>query len=117
MNKNIERLNRTIPKVLKTFSLVNINEFPVHNFVNFTKTSGGQVFQYYSLIKPIDYYTISYRETEVIFSREIYKKKIYSSVILSDFAVDSSANTFGVVSDLYLSPGKGNFFRPQLSPS
>ena len=117
MNKNIERLNRTIPKVLKTFSLVNINEFPVHNFVNFTKASGGQVFQYYSLIKPIDYYTISYRETEVIFSREIYKKKIYSSVILSDFAVDSSANTFGVVSDLYLSPGKGNFFRPQLSPS
>ena len=100
---------RKIPLVLKLAPISKSSEFSAKNFVSFTKISGGQVFQYYSLSEPSSYLQTPYTDTEVIFSREIYKKKIYSSVVLSNFFSDSSANAFKITDT--------NFFRPQLNPS
>ena len=105
---------RKIPLVLKLAPISKSSEFSAKNFVSFTKISGGQVFQYYSLSKPSSHLQTPYTDAEVIFSREIYKKKIYSSVVLSNFFSDSSTNAFKIVDPKTTST---NFFRPQLNPS
>ena len=105
---------RKIPLVLKLAPISKSSEFSAKNFVSFTKISGGQVFQYYSLSEPSSYLQTPYTDTEVIFSREIYKKKIYSSVVLSNFFSDSSANAFKTADPKTTGT---NFFRPQLNPS
>lgn len=112
--------------VLKVGKLNDFKAFKEQNVINFTKRAGGQVFQYYSLLDSYAQFlgaegdsdfSSSYLETEVIFSREIFKKYVYSSVILPLYTSDSSTNKISMYASVPGSYVEHSFFKPQLTPS
>lgn len=118
---------KTNMDVLKVESLYDFTAFEAKDYINFTKRSGGQVFQYYSLLDSYAKYlganggsdfSSNYRETQVVFSREIFKKRIYSSVILPLYSEDSSTNSIKIA--VGTEPGsleERSYFKPRLTPS
>lgn len=118
---------KTNMDVLKVQRLYDFKAFENKDYINFTKRAGGQVFQYYSLLDSYAKYlganggsdfTSSYRETEVVFSREIFKKRVYSSTILPLYSEDSSTNTITIA--VGSEPGsleQRSYFKPRVTPS
>ena len=117
---------KSIGKVIRVESIADLENYNLTNYINFVKRSGGQVFQHYSLLESYSNYLgyssgngyfSSYKETEVLFSREIFKKKVYSSVILPLYTEDFSTNNF-LLDDGKTSTGAPkSFFQAQLTPS
>lgn len=99
------------PSKLQVNSLVKFEENNVENYINFVKRTGGQIFQHYSLSLSETVSSTAYRETEIIFSREVYKKHVYSSVILPLYSEDKSKTNSTSVS------GNTAYFRQRVNPS
>lgn len=57
----------------------NVEKFIDEGYVNFVKRTGGQVNQFYSLSDSEDDESGRYRETEVIFSREIFRRVVLTT--------------------------------------
>lgn len=123
--------NKSKMDVLSKDNLYKFKSFEDKDYINFLKKSGGQVFQYYSLLDSYasllgagtgPSYSADYRETEVIFSREIFKKNVYSSVILPLYIDDSSTSDISVRTGMGDTTGGSptddeSFFKPRLTPS
>ena len=113
--------------VLHVERLYDFSTFSKKDYINFTKRSGGQLFQYYSLLDSYAKYlganggsefSAAYRETQVVFSREIFKKRVYSSVILPLYTEDSSTNSINIVVGSEIdSTEERSYFKPRLTPS
>lgn len=100
-DKALAKVKSKLPMFTSITPLTQVKEFSGKNFINFTKKAGGQFFQYYSLFKDEGYEQTKYTETEVVFSRETFIKKVYHSkifpillreFILSSFSADASNN-------------------------
>lgn len=57
----------------------NVEKFVDEGYVNYIKRTGGQVNQFYSLSDSEDDESGRYRETEVIFSREIFRRAVLTT--------------------------------------
>lgn len=57
----------------------NVEKFVDEGYVNYIKRTGGQVNQFYSLSDSEDDESGRYRETEVIFSREIFRRVVLTT--------------------------------------
>lgn len=90
--------------------LSRMEEFSGKNFVNFTKKAGGQFFQYYALSEDLKYTATRYIETEVVFSREIFRKVTYSSVVFPIFVQDFFTSTVSANSNT------NSYFGEQIVP-
>lgn len=56
-----------------------VDKFVDEGYVNYIKRTGGQVNQFYSLSNSVEDESGSYRETEVIFSREVFKRVVLTT--------------------------------------
>lgn len=116
---------KDITKVIQVEDLLDFKKFNAKDYINLVKRSGGQIFQHYSLLDSYANYlgygedgsgfSASYIETEVTFSREVYKKRVYTSVV---FPLDT---TEGIKSDIIIpKEGSGSsvksYLRAQISP-
>ena len=117
---------KNIDKVIRIESIADLENYNLTNYINFVRRSGGQLFQHYSLLdsysKYLGYsngneYSTAYKETEVLFSREIYKRRVYSSVILPLYIEDFSSNDFSFDSSKTATGAPKSFFQGQLTPS
>ena len=117
---------KNIDKVIRIESIADLENYNLTNYINFVRRSGGQLFQHYSLLdsysKYLGYsngneYSTAYKETEVLFSREIYKRRVYSSVILPLYIEDFSSNDFSFDSSKTATGAAKSFFQGQLTPS
>ena len=129
----MSKKNKTNMDVIDVQNLYDFKAFKDKDYINFIKRSGGQVFQYYSLLDSYanflganggSEFASDYRETEVTFSREIYKKRIYSSIVLPLYTSDSSTNSIKVLVGSNNPGGTGtgsgddlSYFKPRLTPS
>lgn len=123
--------NKSKMDVLSKDNLYKFKSFEDKDYINFLKKSGGQVFQYYSLLDSYasllgagagPSYSTDYREAEVVFSREIFKKNVYSSVILPLYIDDSSTSDISVRTGTGNTPGgsptdEESYFKPRITPS
>ena len=129
----MSKKNKTNMDVIDVQNLYDFKAFKDKDYINFIKRSGGQVFQYYSLLDSYanflganggSEFASDYRETEVTFSREIYKKRVYSSVVLPLYSKDSSTNSIEIQVGSNNPGGEGtgsyddkSYFKPRVTPS
>lgn len=129
----MSKKNKTNMDVIDVQNLYDFKAFKDKDYINFIKRSGGQVFQYYSLLDSYanflganggSEFASDYRETEVTFSREIYKKRVYSSVVLPLYSSDSSTNSIQIALGSNNPGGEGTgsyddltYFKPRVTPS
>lgn len=129
----MSKKNKTNMDVIDVQNLYDFKAFKDKDYINFIKRSGGQVFQYYSLLDSYanflganggSEFASNYRETEVTFSREIYKKRVYSSVVLPLYSSDSSTNSIQIALGSNIPGGEGtgsyddlSYFKPRVTPS
>ena len=129
----MSKKNKTNMDVIDVQNLYDFKAFKDKDYINFIKRSGGQVFQYYSLLDSYanflganggSEFASDYRETEVTFSREIYKKRVYSSVVLPLYTSDSSTNSIQISLGSNNPGGEGtgsyddlSYFKPRVTPS
>lgn len=129
----MSKKNKTNMDVIDVQNLYDFKAFKDKDYINFIKRSGGQVFQYYSLLDSYanflganggSEFASDYRETEVTFSREIYKKRVYSSVVLPLYSSDSSTNSIQIALGSNNPGGEGtgsyddlSYFKPRVTPS
>lgn len=118
--------SKKIDKVIQVESIADLKSFTLTNYINFVRRSGGQLFQHYSLLDSYSEYlgygnssdsSSGYRETEVSFSREIYKKRVLSSVVLPLYMEDFSSNDFSFNGSKTETGADRNYFQVRLTPS
>lgn len=118
--------SKKIDKVIQVESIADLKSFTLTNYINFVRRSGGQLFQHYSLLDSYSEYlgygnssdsSSGYRETEVSFSREIYKKRVLSSVVLPLYMEDFSSNDFSFNGSRTETGADRNYFQVRLTPS
>lgn len=90
--------------------LVHIQEFNKQGYISYLKKTGGQVFQFYSLTRNRRYELSDYVETEVVFSREIFRRSLYTSHIYPLTLQDSFTST------ATLAGGDSTYFGERLLP-
>lgn len=89
IEKAVAKLRNKLPHFTEKYPITRVKDFSTLDFISYTKKSGGQVFQFYSLFQDDNYASTKYTETEVIFSREVFVKKIYHSKIFPISLTDS----------------------------
>lgn len=92
-----------------------VDKFIDEGYVNYVKRTGGQVNQFYSLSEYEDAGAGNYRETEVVFSKEIFKRVVLTTKL---FPIGISPDSIKAnLQPHNIDPKNDFYFRGRVNPS